>query len=267
VVERQNELNILQRDRSRFTDIERRSYDEQARAIAERIRQNEARRASLLRSLETRRARVAANDRLAASGLVGALAVQESRDALEEIQRELSATDSAAQQLQQELATLEHQHLDGLRERSREVDLAAARRRELDYVGSRSVIRAPSAGVVDEVLVRSGDFVPAQAPVVRLIPEHSRFRLTALLPQERRSSVREGDVASVALDEYPSQIYGTLSARVVHIAGDIAAPADLPAPLAAEAAASSFRAELELLPPPPSMTIHSGMMATVRFKR
>jgi|GEM_PF-1129768 len=266
VSERQSELTILQRDRSQFTAIEQRSYNAQWNAIEQRIRQTETRRASLMRSLETRRARVDANDRLAAAGLAGSLSVQESHDALEEIQRELSVSDSAAQQLRQELSALEHQHLDALREHGREVDMATARRRELDYVGSRNVIRAPSAGVVDEVLVRSGDFIPPHTPVVRVIPEHTPFRLIALLPQEKRSSVKEGEIAAVALDEYPSQVYGTLSARVTHIAGDIAAAADLPSALASDAGTPSFRVELELLQPPPSMTMHSGMLATVRFK-
>lgn len=266
VSERQTELTILQRDRSKFTTIEDRSYNAQLDAIHERMKQTSDRRASLMRSLETRSARVAANDRLAAAGLTGALSVQEGHDALEEIKRELSSTDSASQQLQQELSALEHQHFDALRERGREVDMAAARRRELDYVGSQNVIRAPSAGVVDEVLIRSGDFVSAHSPVVRVIPEHTQFRLTALLPQERRSAVKEGDIAFVALDEYPSQVFGTLSARVTHIAGDIAAAADLPSALAADAGTPSFRVELQLLQPPPSMAMHSGMLATVRFK-
>jgi len=126
------------------------------------------------------------------------------------------ATEAAAtQRIQQERADLS----------SALADMAVARasiegRAAADDVASTTTVTATTSGVV------SGTAVPGQAvaggqSIMDVVPTGGRLRVRLKLPAEAVAMVAPGQSARVAIDAFPYQTYGTLTARIEQVSSAV----------------------------------------------
>jgi multidrug efflux pump subunit AcrA (membrane-fusion protein) len=80
-----------------------------------------------------------------------------------------------------------------------------------------ATIRAPFEGVVAERMVSEGQFVNAQAPVMRLVRLHP-LRLTAEVPERFAPSVRVGQAIELTTDSLPGR---TVEGTITRISPDV----------------------------------------------
>jgi HlyD family secretion protein len=90
---------------------------------------------------------------------------------------------------------------------------ARAARDALDIRIARQTVRAPVAGVVQDVFFHPGEAINAGQPVVALLPPDNR-KLRFYAPQATLAGLRAGDPLAVSCDGCPSD----LSARISFIA-------------------------------------------------
>lgn len=102
------------------------------------------------------------------------------------------------------------------------------------------------AGVLETLLVKPGDVVPAGAPVGRIVPMGAPMRVVAFLPEKDRAFIREGGAARLELDQLPHAEFGTLPARITRIADDLATTQEIQEAMgeAAKLEGPAFRVEL-----------------------
>ncbi|MEK4033597.1 HlyD family efflux transporter periplasmic adaptor subunit [Methylocystis sp. IM3] len=101
--------------------------------------------------------------------------------------------------------------------RSQEIDAAEAAIRQaraqlegIDIRIGRQKVRAPAAGVVQDVFFRPGEVVNAGQPVVALLPPENR-KVRFYVPEPRLAGVKVGERVSVACDGCPADLFGRIS--------------------------------------------------------
>jgi HlyD family secretion protein len=75
---------------------------------------------------------------------------------------------------------------------------------------SQKYQRAPRAGLVFDTLYREGEWVPANRPVISLLPPQN-VKLRAFVPQERVGSIHMGDPVRVFVDGAAGSVAGKVS--------------------------------------------------------
>jgi multidrug resistance efflux pump len=203
---------------------------------------------SLRASASHQQRRLDADQQLLAKGLVSDIAVGETRDALAQAQRQLNAAEQSLDQTRQELASLEARRQDELWQRQQLVSAAQTKRDSLAVALQESVLRAPEDGVVEALTVRVGEVVQAGQPVGKIVPVQSPLVVVSLLAERDRAFAKPGDEVQLELDQLPHAEYGTLRAKVVRIAGDLASPQEIREAFGEEGkpGAPSYRVELEI---------------------
>jgi multidrug resistance efflux pump len=116
------------------------------------------------------------------------------------------------------------------RDRAEQRSRLSSRRRDLESTRKslatlrrdrdESVVRAPSAGVVTQVVVRPGDVVEAGRPMLALA-EQNGFRADASVSAADIGHVRPGMKARVSLDAFDSSIYGSMEGTVTFVSPDV----------------------------------------------
>ncbi len=191
--------------------------------------------------------RLASFDRLVAEGLAPALdragpegelaAAQRTSIQLEE---EISATRLQAVNIAAELAS----ELD---RRKAEAKKARDRRDALAYELAQTEVRAPRAGRLEAMVVKTGDAVTVGAALARLVPEGGPRQVVVFLHEADRAFLREGADVRIELDQLPEGEFGGLTAHVARIATDLATPDDVRDALGeGKLDGPTYRVELEI---------------------
>jgi HlyD family secretion protein len=124
--------------------------------------------------------------------------------------RDEAAVDEARRQIEAAELTGRAQEIDAAQAA---VAQARAARDALDIRIARQTLRAPVAGVVQDVFFRPGEAINAGQPVVALLPPDNR-KLRFYAPQATLAGLRAGDRLAVSCDGCPPD----LSARISFIA-------------------------------------------------
>ncbi|MBI2379603.1 MAG: HlyD family efflux transporter periplasmic adaptor subunit [Gammaproteobacteria bacterium] len=121
----------------------------------------------------------------------------------EAVDESRSREQQARQRLDELAASLASARLaardDSLRQAEAEREAARARQAQAQWQLTQRELKAPLAGVVQELLFRPGEFVPAGAPVLRLLPpEHIKVRF--YIPEPELPRYRLGQKLSLSCD-------------------------------------------------------------------
>lgn len=79
-------------------------------------------------------------------------------------------------------------------------------------------LKAPIAGIVTALTARKGQAVSPQAPIMSIVPNGSELRAELYVPTSAIGFLDVGQEVSIALDAFPYQRFGTISARIATIA-------------------------------------------------
>jgi multidrug resistance efflux pump len=210
-----------ERDRQRLEE-ERRVADEAiaALAAAERTREAALLREQVSLGIAPRidferaaRAPQEAETRLARSRLRpgGATVAQ--------AERRLEMVRAGAESARKEFARDRAEQLSRLSARRRDLDAARKSIALLRRDREESVVRAPAAGVVTQVLVRPGDVVEPGRPLLALAGQ-AGFQVDGLVGAADIGRVRPGMKARVMLDAFDSMADGALPATVSFVSPD-----------------------------------------------
>ena len=87
-------------------------------------------------------------------------------------------------------------------------------------------ISAPSTGLVSGLLVREGQTISMDNPLLNIVPEHADFMLELLIPSRTIGFVRPGARVEIRYDAYPYQKYGTFEGVIDSISHTTVLPND-----------------------------------------
>lgn len=87
---------------------------------------------------------------------------------------------------------------------------ARAQLQAIDIRMSRQAVKAPAAGVVQDVFFRPGEIVKEGQPVVALLPPENR-KIRFYVPEPRLASLRLGGKVRVGCDGCPKDLFGRIS--------------------------------------------------------
>ena len=108
-----------------------------------------------------------------------------------------------------------------LQEAERRVAGLEEERRKAEHRLSQRSVRAPAAGLVQQLAVPgAGTVVTPSSPVMVVVPEGVELEVEGRLANRDVGFVREGQEAVVKLEAFPFTRYGTLHGRVVRVSAD-----------------------------------------------
>jgi multidrug resistance efflux pump len=248
LLEADRQLEAVRNQFSGVASQQDRHYAEQVDLLNARANRASDQIASLRASVAHQERRLAADQQLLDRGLVSEIALGETRDALAQAQRQLSAAGQSLDQTRQELASLEARRQDELWQRQQLVSAAQTRRDSLAISLRESVVRAPEDGIVEALSVKVGEVVQAAQPVGKIVPVQSPLVVVSFLAERDRAYASAGDEVQLELDQLPHAEYGTLRAKVVRIGGDLASPQEIREAFGDEQklGVPSYRVELEI---------------------
>jgi HlyD family secretion protein len=90
------------------------------------------------------------------------------------------------------------------------IGAAEATLSEAQYAVSQRQIRARSAGRIEEILREKGEYAPAGAPVVQMLPPQN-IKIRFFVPERLRSSVRVGQKAEFGCSGCPKGLSATVT--------------------------------------------------------
>jgi len=204
-------------------------------------------------------------------GIISPAAMDQAREALAEAQRRLNRTEQDLAHASQERAALASQRQEQLWQRRQTIRGAETREQAVAFLLGQTVLEAPEDGMVEAMLVRTGEAVQAGRPICKLIPREAALHVVAFLDEKDRAFVRPGDEAHLELDQLPYAEYGTVLARVERISDDLAAPFEIQEAMghAQLPAAQTFRVELAISGDQAArragVPLRSGMVLNARF--
>jgi multidrug resistance efflux pump len=191
-------------------EAQRRQAEAQA-ALAEEeaARANRLRSEGLISEAEARRANAdAQSKRAAAESMKASVARLEP-----ELQIRRRDRDAAAAETRGDIAGLES-----------EVEASAANTRRLEFEIEKRRIRAPITGRLSEcATLRPGAYITAGQQLGIIVPGSKLQVVAEFSPQAALGKIHPGQNAIVKLDGFPWAQFGTLSASVVRVAGEIRA--------------------------------------------
>lgn len=119
---------------------------------------------------------------------------------------------------------------------------------------ARAHVRAPVAGVLAEVQpLRPGAYVVAGQKLATIVPAGELLVVAEFDPASALGRVKPGQIAQVRLDGYPWAQYGSVTARVLRVAGELRG--------------QLLRAELQLTAAPPaSLPLQHGLAGVVEVE-
>jgi multidrug resistance efflux pump len=269
LLETQRDLQMLQSDYRAFSARQDQFYAEQEASLRSRTTMMEEQVASQANSVGLYERKLAANKELQKAGLVSDIVVAEAAEALAQAQRQLGSSRQALVQTHQELASLQARREDELWQREHDLRQAEAKRDALQFSIGQTEVKAPIDASVESVLVKPGDFIQTGQALGRLVPKGTPLHVVAFIPEKDRAFVKTGDEARLELDQLPYAEFGTLKARVLRIAGDLASAQEIQESMgdASKMDGAFYRADLELEPSHSlaKAPLRTGMLMNVRF--
>lgn len=145
---------------------------------------------------------------------------------LSQLTQSLAAKQASLSETQRSAAQLSAQA------RGQSANLAAARaevaQQAASTAGSRAyVLRAPVAGRVTALTARVGQAASPQVPLMTIVPAGAVLRAELAIPSSAIGFVKPGQEVRLAVDAFPYQRFGTITAKVLTVA---ASPVSQPGP-------------------------------------
>jgi multidrug resistance efflux pump len=250
----------------------------QDRAQAEQARRLDARMARLTELLASQRNSVQLLERnlernlaLERDGIQSPARSDEAREALAHARRQLSQSEEALEHARQDAAVLADQRQERLWQRRQTIDSAEGRVAATAFLLGQTLVRAPTDGAVEAMLVKPGDALRAGQILCKLIPQGSALETVAFLAERDRAFVRPGDPVHLELEQLPYAEYGTLRARIERISDDLASPYEIQEALGEHLRVTGpcFRVVLALTDDGATrragIPLRSGMLVQARF--
>lgn len=271
VLEAQHQLELVTRDFQSVAQRQDQLYTQQVAALSSRISKLEEQIASLRQSIGVHERKLNTYEALVKRGLVSQTAVDEAGEALAQAKRQINGSQQALIQAQQDMATQTKSHQDELWQRQQTLSGTRYKRESIAMVAQQMVLNAPEDGQVEAILVKPGDVVQPGQVVGKLIPGGSPLQVVSFLAEKDRGFVKIGDIVHLELDQMPYGEYGTLSARVVRISDDLAAPFEIREALGEDQhlEGPTYRVQLDLSDTSAAeaarIKLRTGMMMNVRY--
>jgi membrane fusion protein len=124
--------------------------------------------------------------------------------------------------------------------------IASLGQEKAQFEGQRSyVIRAPIAGRVTAIQTAEGRHASGETPLLVIVPHGAKLRARLYAPSTAIGMVEPGQHATLLLDAFPYQRFGSADARIVDISRTVLDPRDADVPFAIEEPVYQIDAELE----------------------
>ena len=107
------------------------------------------------------------------------------------------------------------------------IDAARKKLENLFMERQRSVLKAPSAGVVVAGRIKAGEILPLGTPAFEIAPQEG-LQFVAAVPHEDIAQIRHGMSVDIKFDAFDYQEYGTVSGTVSFVAPDSSENVDVP---------------------------------------
>ena len=92
----------------------------------------------------------------------------------------------------------------------KEVNVLSASLDSLKWQLAEKQVRAPASGIIQDILYRVGEFVPAGRPVISLLPPEN-LKIRFFVPQALLPTIQLGDLIKVNFDGMDGEIKATIS--------------------------------------------------------
>jgi multidrug resistance efflux pump len=186
-----------------------------------------AQEASLAADLAADEAKRLSN--LQQQGLVSELDALRGRKQAEERQSQARAADAAAEHVKRDLAAKEQDRLGQIARLKNEIaeieggrSEAVAASERLDYQIDQRQVRAPIAGTLAEVApLKVGGMVQAGDRVCTIVPDGALKVVALFRPSVALGRIRNGQAARVRLEGFPWTQYGSATATVSNVSGEV----------------------------------------------
>lgn len=269
LLEAERALQLIQQDYRVFSARQDRTYADQEMSLRARLAMLEEQQISQGNSVKLYQRKLTANKELEVAGLVSTITVEEAGEALAQAQRGLGSSRQAVAQAKQEMASLQARREDELWRREHDLREAQSKRDALQFSLTQAQVKAPVDGTLEALLVKPGDVIQPGQALGRIVPKGTPLQVVAFLPEKDRAFVKLGDEARLELDQLPYSEFGTLKARVVRIADDLASAPEISEAMgeAGRLEGANYRIELDLVPSarPLRAPLRTGMLMGVRF--
>ncbi len=137
------------------------------------------------------------------------------------------AIDEQISDLRLQLASMSAELTKELEQKQQLVQKAKDQRETLAFQLAQTEVRSPRGGRVESLVVKVGDGVAVGTPIARLIPAGAPRQIIVFVPEADRAFLQEGSTVAIELDQLPAGEFGSLSAKVVRIAGDLATQSEI----------------------------------------
>lgn len=162
-------------------------------------------------------------------GLVSELDALRARKQAEERQSQARAAESAAQRVTKDLAAKEQDRLGQIARLKNEIaeieggrNEAVAASERLDYQIDQRQVRAPISGTLAEVApLKVGGMVQAGNRICTIVPDGALKVVAQFRPSIALGRIRNGQSARVRLEGFPWTQYGSASATVTTVSGEV----------------------------------------------
>lgn len=226
-------------DEARLAEVRRSSLQSQLAALSASVEQRrrdmgeaQATAGSLESSLRLAREQVAMLEPLAAKGVVPQTELLSAQREVVDIQGRLAAARQAISRSQAAVreagAEVSRARFDfqqeALNERSQlttKMAVNAETIRGAEGRLARSEIRAPTRGVVNDLLVNTlGGYVNAGEQIMQIVPLGDKLLIETRVTPRDIAFIKVGDPANVKVTAYDFSIYGGLNGKVVRVSAD-----------------------------------------------
>lgn len=230
---------LLAQDREKMTAL----YEQQARALRERIASVRAELSQIERSLALQQERVRITDqimekqrKLYAEKFISDLALQTKEQerladlgALENLKRSKTTMLRDLGTLESDLKSLPMKEQNELSSLAR--NMALLEQDRIENESRREVfLTAPQAGIVTAIFADRGKLAPAGQPLLNLIPVGATMRADVYVPARAVGFIREGSKTLLQYQAFPYQKFGSHEGRIAKISRTSVASNELPFP-------------------------------------
>lgn len=217
--------------------VKKSAYEDDIRSLEGRLALLETQKVTLLQAVDIAKREIERFEGMGSSGYVSSKEMDAAQSALVEINLrlralELDSDDVRSAIRKNQAALLEHPHLlsGRIAEKQSEYQRLTARVAEGLGVSQQTVV-APTDGVVTGLLVRGGQTISANSPLLSLVPQEGTFYAELLVPTRTIGFVQSGAAVKIRYDAFPYQKYGTFDGVIEHIARTTTLPGDKSFPL------------------------------------
>lgn len=130
---------------------------------------------------------------------------------------------------------------------------------------TESVLRAPVAGKVAEIVERTGRFVNAGDTILTVIPQGSVNQIVAFISPELIGEIKKGTKVALKYDSYPYQRFGVEHGVIIDISRVPLQPEDIYTNFGLKFENACFRIGIKIIERKESITVIPGMSLKVEI--